>query len=177
MANSRPPFQPDSPTATTTFGLIEPLSKRVAAFGWHVQIYMEADRIAAAEDLWNRFPTTLVFDHLGHLPQPAGVNHPAFAVLHRLLDKGRTWVKLSGAISTPRWAARPPMPPMSLRPTSGPRPSAWFGAATGRTPTSPSTTNPNDAGAVRSALNGRWTRRTRRAFWSRTPACTAAKSG
>jgi predicted TIM-barrel fold metal-dependent hydrolase len=25
------------------------------------------------------------------------VNHPAFAVLRRLLDKGRTWVKLSGA--------------------------------------------------------------------------------
>ena len=84
-------------TATTTFEMIEPLSKRVAAFGWHVQIYMEPDRIAAAEDLWNRFPTTLVFDHLGHLPQPAGVNHPAFAVLRRLLDKGRTYVKLSGA--------------------------------------------------------------------------------
>jgi predicted TIM-barrel fold metal-dependent hydrolase len=90
-------FSQVPPTATTTFEMIEPLAKRVAAFGWHVQIYMEADRIAAAEDLWNRFPTTLVFDHLGHLPQPAGVNHPTFAVLRRLLDKGRTWVKISGA--------------------------------------------------------------------------------
>jgi predicted TIM-barrel fold metal-dependent hydrolase len=90
-------FSQTPPTATTTFEMIEPLSKRVAAFGWHVQIYMEADRIAAAEDLWNRFPTTLVFDHLGHLPQPTGANHPAFAVLRRLLDKGRTYVKLSGA--------------------------------------------------------------------------------
>ena len=43
--------------------------------------------VAAAEDLWNRFPTTVVFDHLGHLPQPAGVSHPAFAVLRRLLLK------------------------------------------------------------------------------------------
>jgi predicted TIM-barrel fold metal-dependent hydrolase len=84
-------------SASTTFDMIEPLSKRVAAFGWHVQIFMEADQIASAEALWNRFPTTLVFDHLGHLPQPAGVNHPAFGVLRRLLDKGRTWVKLSGA--------------------------------------------------------------------------------
>jgi D-galactarolactone isomerase len=58
---------------------------------------MPADRIAAAEDLWNRFPTALVFDHLGHLPQPAGVNHPAFTVIRRLIDKGNTWVKLSGA--------------------------------------------------------------------------------
>ena len=90
-------FSQTPPTVTTTFEMIEPLSKRVAAFGWHVQIYMPPDRIAAAEDLWNRFPTTLVFDHLGHLPQPAGVNHPAFGVLRRLLDKGRTYVKLSGA--------------------------------------------------------------------------------
>jgi D-galactarolactone isomerase len=91
-------FSQGSPaSATTTFDMIEPLSKRVAAFGWHVQIFMQADQIASAEALWNRFPTTLVFDHLGHLPQPAGVNHPAFGVLRRLLDKGRTWVKISGA--------------------------------------------------------------------------------
>jgi D-galactarolactone isomerase len=90
-------FSQDPRSATTTFDMIEPLSKRVAAFGWHVQIFMPADRIAAAEDLWNRFPTALVFDHLGHLPQPAGVNHPAFTVIRRLIDKGNTWVKLSGA--------------------------------------------------------------------------------
>lgn len=90
-------FSQNPPTATTTFDMIEPLAKRVAAFGWHVQIYMPADRIAAAEDLWNRFPTSLVFDHLGHLPQPQGIGHPAFGVIRRLIDKGRTWVKLSGA--------------------------------------------------------------------------------
>ena len=77
--------------------MIEPLSKRVAAFGWHVQIYIPADRIAAAEDLWNRLPNTLVFDHLGHLPEPQGIAHPAYSVIRRLIDKGKTWVKLSGA--------------------------------------------------------------------------------
>ena len=90
-------FSQVPPTATTTFEMIEPLSKRVAAMGWHVQIYMPADRIAAAEDLWNRFPTLLVFDHLGHLPEPEGLNHPAFSVIRRLIDKDRAWVKISGA--------------------------------------------------------------------------------
>jgi predicted TIM-barrel fold metal-dependent hydrolase len=90
-------FSQVAPAATTTFDMIEPLSKRVAAFGWHVQIYMDADRIAAAEDLWNRFPTTLVFDHLGHLPQPDGIDHPAFSVIRPLIDKNRAWVKISGA--------------------------------------------------------------------------------
>ena len=75
--------------------MIEPLSKRVAPLGWHVQINMSADQIVAAGDLWNRVPTTLVFDHMGHMPQPMGIGHPAFTVVRRLIDKGRTWVKLS----------------------------------------------------------------------------------
>jgi predicted TIM-barrel fold metal-dependent hydrolase len=29
------------------------------------------------------------------MPQPEGTAHPAFAVVRRLIDKGRTWVKLS----------------------------------------------------------------------------------
>lgn len=80
-----------------SFDMLEPLSKRVAAFGWHVHIWMQPDMIARSEELWNRFPTTLVFDHLGHVPQPDGLNHPAFQVIRRLLDKGNTWVNVSGA--------------------------------------------------------------------------------
>ena len=39
----------------------------------------------------------IVFDHMGHIPQPLGTKHPAFALIRRLIDKGRTWVKLSVA--------------------------------------------------------------------------------
>jgi predicted TIM-barrel fold metal-dependent hydrolase len=90
-------FSQNPPTVTSTFEMIEPLAKRVMAFGWHVQLFLPADRIVAAEDLWNRLPNTLVFDHLGHLPEPEGTSHPAFSVIRRLIDKGKTWVKLSGA--------------------------------------------------------------------------------
>jgi len=79
----------------TSIDMIEPLSKRVNALGWHVQINMTADQIVAAEDLWNRVPSALVFDHMGHVPQPAGLSHPVFKVIRKLVDKGRTWVKLS----------------------------------------------------------------------------------
>ena len=40
-------------------------------------------------------PITIVVDHMGHVPQPAGLSHPVFNVIRRLVDKGRTWVKLS----------------------------------------------------------------------------------
>lgn len=81
--------------AATTFDMIEPLSKRIAPLGWHVQINMDASQIVAAESLWERLPSPIVFDHMGHIPQPMGVNHPAFKIIRKLVDKGRTWVKLS----------------------------------------------------------------------------------
>ena len=42
-------------------------------------------------------PTPIVFDHLAHIPQPEGVKHPLFGQVLALIDKGKTWVKLSGA--------------------------------------------------------------------------------
>jgi predicted TIM-barrel fold metal-dependent hydrolase len=39
----------------------------------------------------------VVFDHLAHIPEPKGINHPLFAQVRALIDKGKTWVKLSGA--------------------------------------------------------------------------------
>jgi D-galactarolactone isomerase len=81
--------------AATTADMIEPLSKCVSGLGWHVQIAMDAEQIVAVESLWNRIPSVIVFDHMGFIPQPIGLKHPAFALIRRLIDKGRTWVKLS----------------------------------------------------------------------------------
>jgi D-galactarolactone isomerase len=79
---------PTQPPATT-LDMIEPLAKRVNSLGWHVQINMDPDQIVAAEGLWMRLPAVMVFDHMGHM------KHPAYALIRRLVDKGRTWVKLS----------------------------------------------------------------------------------
>jgi D-galactarolactone isomerase len=74
---------------------IEPLAKRVDALGWHVQFNMTADQIVQAGNLWKRIRCPIVFDHMGHMPQPLGINHPAFKLIRRLIDTGNTWVKLS----------------------------------------------------------------------------------
>jgi predicted TIM-barrel fold metal-dependent hydrolase len=81
----------------TTVEMLEPLSTRVNALGWHVQIHMLADQIVKIEDLLYKLASPIVFDHMGRMPQPAGTDHPAFGVIRKLIDKGRTWVKLSGA--------------------------------------------------------------------------------
>ena len=83
------------PIPATTVDAIESLSKRVNALGWHVQFNVDAEQIVAAEALLNRLPSPIVFDHMGHMPQPAGIEHPAYKIVRGLIDKGRTWVKLS----------------------------------------------------------------------------------
>ena len=82
---------------TTTHQMLETLARRVAPMGWHVQVFMTGEQIIAARDVLARLPAVLVIDHLGRIPQPGGIEHPAFDAIRRLLDSGRAWVKLSGA--------------------------------------------------------------------------------
>jgi len=90
-------FNLATPGGATTMEMLEPIAKRIAPMGWHVQFNMSADATLAAKDVLNRLPCQIVFDHLAHMPQPAGTGHPAFAVVVDLLQKGKAWVKLSGA--------------------------------------------------------------------------------
>ena len=83
--------------ATTTTAMLTSLAGRVARLGWHVQINMQADGIVENEAALAALPCPLVIDHFGHLPQPGGEAHPAMETMRRLLDKGQTWIKLSGA--------------------------------------------------------------------------------
>jgi D-galactarolactone isomerase len=84
-------------SGATTIDMLEPLSKRVNDLGWHVQIHMLGDQIVENASLLQRLPSPTVFDHMGRIPEPAGVDHPAFALMLKLIDRGRTWVKLSSA--------------------------------------------------------------------------------
>ena len=84
-------------TAVVTIDMIEPLAQRIAGLGWHVQLNMPADKIVENADMLGRLPTQIVFDHMGQFPLPAGLAHPAYEVIRSLVDKGRAWVKISGA--------------------------------------------------------------------------------
>ena len=91
--------------AATDFSMVEPLARRVHTLGWHVQLHWSADQIATHATLLDRLPCTMVFDHLARLAQPCALAHPAYGVVSRLLDEGRTWIKLSGAYLDSRLGA------------------------------------------------------------------------
>lgn len=72
-------------------------ARRAAEHGLHLQLTVSARRFVALGSQLAGLPCPLVVDHMGNIPPAEGAQHPAFAMLRRLLDTGNTWVKLSGA--------------------------------------------------------------------------------
>jgi 2-pyrone-4,6-dicarboxylate lactonase len=76
---------------------LERLAARIAPLGWHVQLLIDARILPEIAPLIARLPVEVVFDHMGHIPVEAGVDHPGFQSLIGFLKDGKAWVKLSGA--------------------------------------------------------------------------------
>lgn len=83
--------------AAASFDMVEPLAHRIQRLGWHLQLHWTADQFVEHAEMIKRLPCPLVIDHMGRLPQPVGIQHPAVQLLERLLGEGKTWIKLSGA--------------------------------------------------------------------------------
>lgn len=92
---------------TVLAGLVKQYADVVRPLGWVLQIYISMDRIADVEETLSGLNVTLCFDHFGHPELPAleegeekgfdVYSVKGFAALIRLIGKGRTWVKFSGA--------------------------------------------------------------------------------
>jgi D-galactarolactone isomerase len=81
--------------APLPWDILETMSARVAPFGWHVQLQLDGRALPEREPMLKRLPSTLVIDHVGKFLEPVSLDHPGFLTLQRLIDGGRTWVKLS----------------------------------------------------------------------------------
>jgi predicted TIM-barrel fold metal-dependent hydrolase len=71
------------------------LLERVNALGWHVEIHVQAARLADIMPALLQAGCRVVVDHFGR-PDPAqGIADPGFQYLLRQAGSGRVWVKLS----------------------------------------------------------------------------------
>lgn len=75
---------------------IERIARRIADLGWHLQLLMPADQLAALGPTLRALPVDLVFDHFGRIAPAQVGTHPAHGLLMDLLAAGRAWIKLSG---------------------------------------------------------------------------------
>lgn len=73
------------------------LLRRVADLDWHVHLHDEGDRLPQFLDHIERAGPKLVIDHFGRPPAPAGTSSLGFQRLLDSVERGNTWVKLSGA--------------------------------------------------------------------------------
>ena len=89
----------------TTTTMLETLAHKAHRLGWHIQVFAHPEQIVAMAPLLARLPTPLVIDHLGRIDPAEAATAPAFHVLRRLLDAGKTWVKLSGGYMRSREGA------------------------------------------------------------------------
>lgn len=71
------------------------IAARVAPFGWNINLQLAGEELAAREGLLSALPCDLVIDHIGRFTAPVDSNTAGVRTLHRLLDAGRCWVKLS----------------------------------------------------------------------------------
>ena len=72
------------------------LAARVKPHGWHVELLMHADEFPDLDRLFADFPVDIVLGHLGYMRTDKGLEQPGFQALLRLMQRGRTWVKLTG---------------------------------------------------------------------------------
>jgi D-galactarolactone isomerase len=83
------------PGGALPWEILGTMAARVREFGWHVQLQLDGRNLPEREAILKQLPGTLVIDHVGKFLEPVPVSDPAFAVLKRLVENGRTWVKLS----------------------------------------------------------------------------------
>jgi D-galactarolactone isomerase len=73
------------------------MASRIAPLGWHIQFQMDGRHLHEREGLLSDLASPIVIEHIGKFLEPVGTDHPGFVSLLRLVERGRCWVKLSGA--------------------------------------------------------------------------------
>lgn len=76
------------------------LARRIADFGWHLQILADFSNSAHLIDLLTLLPVPVMFDHLGHSPISASHDHASVDAFLGLLGDGMIWTKISAPYRT-----------------------------------------------------------------------------
>lgn len=82
--------------AVVSFDDCAPLSERVKHLGWNIQLHMGAAQLVEWADIIRKLNCRVVIDHMGRLDPALGIQDPAYPFIQEMIDRGNTWIKLSG---------------------------------------------------------------------------------
>jgi len=74
---------------------LEPMAEKAASVGWHLQVQDDGNWLVDLAPRLAELPVDVVIDHVGRTPAENGINDPNFKALLRLMENGKTWVKIS----------------------------------------------------------------------------------
>lgn len=74
---------------------LKPLARRIASYGWHIQILARVGDMTELEEVVMKSGVPIVFDHFGLVDPRGGENGAGFQRLLRLADAEACYVKLS----------------------------------------------------------------------------------
>lgn len=80
--------------------------RRFADQGWHVHLHLDGPRLSQVLPALAASGVKLVVDHFGRPDPKLGVNCTGFKAMLKLMENGRTWVKVSAAYRLGRPAAQ-----------------------------------------------------------------------
>src|SRR4051794_41801853 len=103
----------------TTQDQLETLARRVAALGWHIQIYADGETLLEIAPLLARLPVEVVIDHCGGGKAALGGQHPQFPALLRLLGSGGGWGEICSYRAASAGGARGGVGPEGKGPGGG----------------------------------------------------------
>src|SRR5512134_374078 len=72
-------------SSVVTWESMPGVARRVAAFGWHVQLQCESKEIAVHEAMLAKLPCDLVIDHMGRFEAGVDFNDPSWRAMLRFL--------------------------------------------------------------------------------------------
>jgi len=78
------------------------LARILEPLGWHLQLQIDGCMLPQVAAMIAALPCDVVIDHIGKFLAPVGIADPPWQALLRLLDGGRTWVKLSAPYESSR---------------------------------------------------------------------------
>jgi predicted TIM-barrel fold metal-dependent hydrolase len=78
-------------------GMFDRVVDKIKGLGWHVDIYLEADKLDDFAPKLRKLPIPYVIDHMGAIKAGAGLEAPGFKALVELLRTDeKCWMKITG---------------------------------------------------------------------------------
>ena len=73
------------------------LANRISPLGWHLQLFVRPHILRELQPIVDEMDIDVVIDHMGLVTAKSYQNNPGFHALLSMLERGRIWVKASGA--------------------------------------------------------------------------------